>query len=385
MIHPSEFLDQCLERGFTFFTGTPCSYLKPLINYAIDHERFQFVDATNEGDAVAIASGVTVAGGRSVVMFQNSGLGNAVNPLTSLAHIFRIPLLILVTHRGEPGGDHDEPQHGLMGEITGALLSTMKIGWSHFPQEPGEIRSSLDKAGEFLRVERRPYAFVVRKNDVEPYKLQTPRSEGSLSFDCSVREHFKAARSRRSTRSEALKAIQEVVGKESVLVGTTGYTGRELYQLEDRENQFYMVGSMGCALPFGLGIALQKPSVRVVVIDGDGALLMRTGTMATVGARAPQNLLHVLLDNEAHDSTGGQQTVSRSVSFSAVARGFGYPRVFSTDDLVEFCTILADACSEPGPTFIRFKICCGAMENLKRPEVTPVQVRQRFAHHLSLS
>src|SRR5947207_718455 len=125
MIHPSIFLDSCLQHGFTFFTGTPCSYLKPIINYVIDHDRFSFVDATNEGDAIAIAAGVTLAGGKSVVMFQNSGLGNAVNPLTSLAAIFEIPMLLLVTHRGEPGGEPDEPQHALMGTITTQMLDIM--------------------------------------------------------------------------------------------------------------------------------------------------------------------------------------------------------------------------------------------------------------------
>ena len=134
MIRAQDFLHACLDRGFSFYTGTPCSYLKPIINYVIDNKEFSFINATNEGDAVALACGAVMAGKRSVVMFQNSGLGNAVNPLTSLNYTFRIPVLLIVTLRGETGGPKDEPQHELMGEITTALLESMRIGWSYFPE-----------------------------------------------------------------------------------------------------------------------------------------------------------------------------------------------------------------------------------------------------------
>lgn len=383
MIKAEEFLDECLVRGFSFFTGTPCSYLKPFINYAIDHERFQFVDATNEGDAVAIASGVTLAGGRAVVMFQNSGLGNAVNPLTSLNFTFEIPVLLIVTHRGEPGGEKDEPQHDLMGQITPALLSTMRVGWENFPQTTEQIQGCLDRAEEFMRTEKRPYALVMRKNDVESYALQSTKSDAVVPATDASPDNFTKEYAERASRADALRVIQELTGGGSVVIGTTGYTGRELCELNDRENQFYMVGSMGCALPLGLGVALRKPTSKVVIVDGDGALLMRTGTMATVGARQPQNLIHILLDNEAHDSTGGQRTVSPTVSFAAVACGFGYSDVRSTDDIEEFRAILAAAMSGEGPVFIHFKIKRGTMKNLGRPTVTPVQVRERLSRYLA--
>jgi phosphonopyruvate decarboxylase len=384
MIKAEHFLDGCLARGFDFFTGTPCSYLKPLINYTIDHERFRFLDASNEGDAVAIASGVTIAGGKAVVMFQNSGLGNAVNPLTSLTHTFQIPVLLIVTHRGEPGGEHDEPQHDLMGTITTDLLATMRIGWARFPDSVDAIGPCLDAAVEYMRVEQRPYALVMRKNDVEPYALQQASQHGPLSLHCNVHERFNRPVAERSSRREALEVIQDIAGDLTVVIGTTGFTGRELCELNDKASQFYIVGSMGCALPLGLGMALQKPSVRFIVVDGDGALLMRTGTMGTVGARLPQNLLHLLLDNEAHDSTGGQSTVAPTVSFAAIARGFGYPSVCSTDDILEFRAKLSEAISAAGPSFIHFKIRCGAMKNLSRPSVTPVEVKQRLMQFLEL-
>ncbi len=383
MIKASDFFDQCLDRGFNFFTGTPCSYLKPLINYVIDHKEFNFIDATNEGDAVAIASGVTIAGGRSVVMFQNSGLGNAVNPLTSLAYIFRIPLLIIVTHRGEPGGAKDEPQHELMGVITKKMLDTMQIGWAQFPDQTEQIETVLDKADEYLKRESKPFALVMSKKNVDSYTLQSSKEKHSVHSEFKQEEHFAVPYNQRHTRSEALKVLNKVAGKGTAIIATTGYTGRELYEIEDRENQLYMVGSMGCALPLGFGMAITKPKLKIYVIDGDGALLMRTGTMATVGAYQPENLIHILLDNEVHESTGGQGTVSGGVSFSTIAKGFGYKHTFSSDKLDEFEDSLNSASSQSGPTFIHFKIKKGTLKDLGRPVITPVQVKERLIQYLN--
>ena len=211
MIKASEFFDQCLNKGFNFFTGTPCSYLKPLINYVIDHKEFNFIDATNEGDAVAIASGVTIAGGRSVVMFQNSGLGNAVNPLTSLAYIFRVPLLIIVTHRGEPGGAKDEPQHELMGVITKKMLDTMQIGWAQFPDQTDQIESVLDKADEYLKRESKPFALVMSKKNVDSYTLQSSKEKHSVHSEFTQEEHFAIPYNQRHTRSEAIKVLNSLL------------------------------------------------------------------------------------------------------------------------------------------------------------------------------
>ena len=383
MIKASEFFDQCLNKGFNFFTGTPCSYLKPLINYVIDHKEFNFIDATNEGDAVAIASGVTIAGGRSVVMFQNSGLGNAVNPLTSLAYIFRVPLLIIVTHRGEPGGAKDEPQHELMGVITKKMLDTMQIGWAQFPDQTEQVETVLDKADEYLKRESKPFALVMSKKNVGSYTLQSSKEKRSVHSEFRQEEHFEIPYNQRHTRSEALKILNKVAGKGTAIIATTGYTGRELYEIEDRENQLYMVGSMGCALPLGFGMAITKPKLKIYVIDGDGALLMRTGTMATIGAHQPENLIHILLDNEVHESTGGQGTVSGGVSFSTIAKGFGYKHTFSSDKLEEFKDLLNSASSQSGPTFIHFKIKKGTLKDLGRPVITPVQVKERLIQYLN--
>ena len=383
MLPASVFLDLCHARGVRFITGTPCSYLKPLINAAIDDSRFLFRDAVNEGDAVAMAAGAVLTGERPLVMFQNSGLGNAVNALTSLCYPFRVPVLLVVTHRAEPGGEADEPQHEQMGRITTALLDTMEIPWARFPDDPALAPVALDTALAAMASGGRPYAFVMSKDAVAPHALRT-RSADTVppARELVFSERLARRPSERLTRTEALQAVRAARRADEVLVATTGYTGRELYALGDDPWNLYMVGSMGSAGAFGLGLALHTPERPVTVIEGDGALLMRMGNLATLGAYAPASLLHLVLDNEAHDSTGGQATVSRGVAFAAVAQACGYRRVISTDDPA----VLAEALAAPrteGPAFVHFRIRTGAPDKLPRPKVTPAEVFQRLQRWLS--
>ncbi len=378
MIPASTFLDRCQALGFRFITGTPCSYLKPLINAAIDDPRFTFRDAVNEGDAVAMAAGATLAGTRALVMFQNSGLGNAVNALTSLCYPFRAPVLMIVTHRGEPGGEPDEPQHEQMGRITTALLDTMEIPWRQFPEQPDDVARVLDEAVATMTKSARPFALVMRKDAVAAQPLRTklpdtvpPRRVIAFS------EQFTRASSQRITRTNALELIRRARRPDEVLVATTGYTGRELYALGDDPWNIYLVGSMGSASAFGLGLALQVAPRTITIIEGDGAVLMRMGNLATLGAYAPPSLRHIVLDNEVHDSTGGQATVSRGVAFAAVAQACGYASVVSTDDPAQFAAALAQPVSA-GPMFVHLRIRAGAPEKLPRPKVTPAAVFARL-------
>jgi phosphonopyruvate decarboxylase len=379
MITADKFLTPARELGFNFYTGTPCSYLKPFINYIIDTEGFDFIDSVNEGDALAIAAGATIAGKRAVVMFQNSGLGNAVNPLTSLTYTFNLPVMVITTLRGEPGGAHDEPQHELMGQITIEMLETMRLKWAYFPQTDEDVMPALKMADEYMKANHQPYVFVMRKDDVADWKLQKKPAASQKSFTINHTDHFELDYKERTTRTPVLEVIQQVLGSEVAVIATTGKTGRELYEVGDLKNQFYMVGSMGCALAFGLGVALSKPELKVIVIDGDGALLMRTGSMATVGAYKPHNLVHILIDNEAHDSTGGQGTVTGGISFGAIAKGFGIERVYSTDKLSTFKDILQVVKNDKVSTFIHLKTQKGSPEKLGRPKVTPAEVSVRFA------
>ena len=466
MIRAESFVRAVEKRGFELWTGVPCSYLKPFINYVIDAGRagdktpgqepfrpvtvsgrqsssletstgrgLQYIPAVNEGDAVAIATGSTLAGRLAVVMFQNSGLGNAVNPLSSLNYIFKIPVLIITSLRGEPGGPHDEPQHELMGAITTGMLEILKIRWEYFPTEEAEVEAAVDRAVRHMGETGLPFAFVMRKDSVEPYALksrvvervETARKGGSgvseeerpligaraglegkksafrgdleeatlagAKAGSEGREPLEvgnlAATSQRKEPKVRREAILRVIQKSTppgtgdLVIATTGYTGRELYALEDRPNQFYMVGSMGCASSFALGVALTRPDRRVVVVDGDGAVLMRMGALAVLGTQKPANLIHIVLDNGSYESTGNQATVSPSVDLCTVARACGYDRVVELNDPEELAQILAER-DRPGYTsaltFIRVPILSGAPEGLPRPKVTPTEVAQRFAH-----
>ncbi len=387
MIHAAELTAALRRRGLGFFSGVPCSYLKPLINHVINDPALHYVAAANEGDAVALAAGAHLAGGGGVVLCQNSGLGNAVNPLTSLTHTFRIPVLLIVTLRGAPGGPPDEPQHDLMGSITTRMLEVMEIPWAFFPAESSEIEPTLARAMSHMDRERRPFALVMRKGAVAPEALEAPAPPRPLAATplAPARGGGALAGEPRATRREMLAAFLSARRPNDIAVASTGFTGRELYALEDRPDQLYMVGSMGCAVGFGAGMALTLASrgaltARVVVLDGDGALLMRLGVLATVGYERPANLVHVVLDNGCHESTGGQSTNSFSVALPAIAAACGYREAREIYAPEDFAAALDS--DESGPRLLRLPIRPGYPESLPRPTVTPEQVARRLEQHL---
>jgi len=373
MIPASSFVEATRAHGFALWTGVPCSYLKPFINYVIDTPDLAYVGAANEGEAVAIASGADLGGKRAVVMFQNSGFGNAVNPLTSLNMIFKVPVLVITTLRGEPGGAHDEPQHELMGEITPGLFDLMRIPWEFFPTEESEVAGVLARAVAHMDTKRTPYGLVMKKDSVADHKLKTKAAPKPVApFQVGPWGAHDALPSRR----DVLSAVQRAARPTDAVVATTGFTGRALYALDDRPSQLYMVGSMGCASAFGLGLAWAQPARRTIVLDGDGAALMRLGALATVGYERPGNLLHIVLDNEVHDSTGAQSTVSHSVDLAGVAAACGYPRVIRAHTAAEVEAIVRDQPAEL--TFVHVKTAPGEAGNLPRPKETPVQVIDRM-------
>lgn len=378
MISAETFIETANKAGFSLYTGVPCSYLKPFINYVIDSDKLAYMGAANEGDAVAIASGAEMCGKRAVVMFQNSGFGNTVNPLTSLNAIFKVPVLIIATLRGEPGGPHDEPQHDLMGQITTGLFDLLQIPWEYFPTSDAEVAGCIERAVGHMNKTRLPYALVMKKDSVSDHKLKSkpvPRGVGEPL------PHSYPWPAELPSRADVLRAVQASAKPTDAIVATTGFTGRELYALDDRPSQLYMVGSMGCASTFGLGIAWAKPDRRVIVLDGDGAALMRLGAFATLGYERPKNLVHVLLDNEVHESTGAQTTVAHSVDLAQIARAAGYPKVLRAGTAQEVQDILAQDTQEL--TFVHAKIKKGTPSDLPRPKVTPVQVAERFRAFLA--
>jgi phosphonopyruvate decarboxylase len=335
------------------------------------------VGAANEGEAVAIAAGARLGGKGAVVMLQNSGLGNAVNPLTSLTCPFRLPVLVLVTWRGEPGGEPDEPQHEVMGAITPRLLELMRIPWEPFPSEPDRLEAALARATERMREERVPFAFVIPKGAIESAATGRHRTR-----EREVNGAISGRHAQRLEPDEALAAVVAGVSGSDVVLATTGYTGRALYAVGDRANQLYVVGSMGCASSLGLGLALAQPSRRVIVLDGDGAMLMHLGAVAVVGHEGPRNLVHVLLDNGVHDSTGAQATVAPAIDLAAVALACGYPAVGRVAAAAELTELVEGA--RNGPTFLHVRTLPRANRKLPRPEESPSEVAERFMEWMRL-
>lgn len=377
MIQAGQFIGAAKNLGFDFWAGVPCSYLTPFINFTIGDTGLTYISAANEGDAVAAATGAAIGGHRAVAMMQNSGLGNAVSPLTSLNYVFRIPVLLIITLRGEPGKP-DEPQHELMGKITPELLETMKIPWGWFPDQEENIEQALGTAISHMDSTGRPYALIMKKGSVASYALTQTAKLGKPASITTPARPVSSAPSRHAMLKELVGATNV---SDTVLIASTGFTGRELYAIDDRPNHLYMVGSMGCAASLGLGLSLVLADKKVVVIDGDGAALMRLGNMATIGAYAGNNFYHLLLDNHVHESTGGQATVSSAVDFPAIAIACGYRRVETMENGQDFDEFL----QSEAPAFMYTETARGVPDDLPRPSVKPVDVARRLMTHLGIS
>ena len=377
MIDANEFLTPAQARGFNFYAGVPCSFLTPLINRTISDPMTAYVGAASEGEAVAIAAGAYLAGRHTVVMCQNSGLGNAINPLTSLNFPFKIPTLLIVTWRGQPGLK-DEPQHELMGQITDELLELIRVAHAPFPTEASQVSEALDRAREWMEESGLPFAFVMEKDSVRDDGLnEPPREERPTGTTIDFSEAGDLP-----TRMAILERVLGLAPADAALIATTGKSGRELFTLADRPQHLYLVGSMGGASALGLGVALNVTR-PVIVLDGDGAALMKLGNFATIGAHAPSNLIHLLLDNGVHDSTGGQSTVSGNVAFADVAVACGYARAYRSGTLEGFERAFADALKGPKPALIHARIAPGSMDKLGRPTVKPHEVAARFKAFLA--
>lgn len=382
MIEARDFVEAARERGFRWYAGVPCSYLTPFINYVLQDESLHYLSMANEGDAVALVAGLRLGGaGRGVAMMQNSGLGNAVSPLTSLTWTFRLSQLLIVTWRGQPG-TADEPQHALMGPVTPRLLELMEIPWELFPAARPDIAPALERAVRHMDGSGRPYALVMPKGAVAEFPLVRAGTGAAPPPRCAPEGGALVGEGARATRRQAL---QEVLGHtaagNTVVLASTGFCGRELYALDDRPNHLYMVGSMGCVTSLALGLALARPDLRVVAIDGDGAALMRMGNFATLGAYGPPNLRHLLLDNGVHDSTGAQASVSAHVSFAAIAAACGYVSALQTSDVGRIGAWL-ELPDGRGARFACLATRAGTPAGLPRPTQTPVEVRERLTRHL---
>ncbi|MCP4914401.1 MAG: phosphonopyruvate decarboxylase [Oligoflexia bacterium] len=375
MLSTEAFGNELKKNGFEFYSGVPCSFLKDLINYAIND--CEYVMAANEGDAVATAAGGSLAGKKSVVLMQNSGLTNATSPLTSLTYTFQLPVLGFVSLRGE-AGISDEPQHELMGQITEKMLELMKVEWQYLSNDIEEAKKQVEYANEVIE-KNKTFFFVVKKGTFDKVALK----EQSLKQPNKTSIKRSSIENTLPKRVEALSAISGFKDSSTILLASTGKAGRELYEVEDTEHNLYMVGSMGCITPFALGVALNKQDKNVIAIDGDGGSLMRLGAYATNSYYAPRNMLHILLDNNTHDSTGGQATISHHVDFLKIAESTFYENAIEVNNIDELSSAISEWKNKKGLTFLYLKIDKGSKKDLGRPKIKPFEVKSRIMEFLN--
>ena len=373
MIRPQFFYELLKENGTGFFTGVPDSLLKSFCAYLTDTAGSKnHIIAANEGCAVGLAAGHYFATGAvPLVYMQNSGLGNTVNPLLSLAdrEVYSVPLLLVIGWRGEPNV-HDEPQHIKQGRVTCSLLDAMEIPYCILSDEEAEAKLQLEKAYSHIKASSSPYAVVVRKGIFDSYKLKTNEAVPA-----------------EMSREEAIEKIILNAPSNACFVSTTGMASRELYELRDKHGQghakdFLTVGSMGHASQIALGIALSKEDKTVFCIDGDGAAIMHLGGLTAIGSQRPKNMVHIVLNNGAHDSVGGQPTVGRKINLCAVAQACGYDKVVSVKTLEELQSRLKELCTNSGSVLIEVLVSKGARTDLGRPKSSPIENKKAFMEFL---
>ncbi|WP_333873028.1 phosphonopyruvate decarboxylase [Methylobacter sp.] len=371
MIDTLEFQGVLKSHGYRLFSGVPCSLLQPLINLA--GNSLNYIAATNEGEAVAIAAGAQLGGMKSAVLLQNSGLANALAPLTSLTNICELPITGFVGFRGEPGVA-DEVQHEFMGRISAQLLEISGVHVCHLATDLQRASEQLAEGQEYLARGISVF-YLVSKDSFSPLEL---KAKAPIRFNPGTLTRPQPEAVAPPSRYQALQVVSRHKQDDTAVLATTGMCGRELFTIEDSPNNLYMVGSMGCVSSIGLGIAIAKPNKKVIVLDGDGALLMRMGNLATNAYCRPDNLLHVLLDNESHDSTGGQATASSNMDWPAIASAAGYPAVVQANGLAGFEQAIVEWMRNPKLTFLYLSVAKGSISPLGRPSITPAQVALRL-------
>lgn len=368
-------LDLLIDQQLNFITGVPDSIFKHFLIDANQDSRFEHIITSNEGESCAIAAGFHLASGKTPVIYmQNSGFGNCINPITSLLDpkIYGIPSLLFISWRGLPGTP-DEPQHKRMGEVLPGMCSLLDIPYAIATNDADHMQKLLQQATDHINQHQKPYAILFPK-DVITASESSKQSKTALPENAVLREQL-------------LEAIVDQCQADDILVTTTGKTSRELYEIRERlghghGQDFLTVGSMGCATSIGLGIATQQPNRRVIVVDGDGACLMRLEAMATVGHQQPKNLLHIVIDNQAYESTGSQPTVSPVVDFPAIAKACSYQEAYLAEGLASFKQHLNNW--QSGPSFLAVRCHPHSRSDLGRPKSTPQQNKQALMEHMGV-
>lgn len=369
MINTRRFYNSMVQNGIDFYSGVPDSLLKDICSYISDNAPSEkHIITSNEGGAIALAMGYYLASSKvPMVYMQNSGFGNTINPLLSLADskVYSIPMLLVLGWRGEPGVK-DEPQHVKQGEVSETLLKTLEIPYTIISHKTENIDKVISDAAKYAKDNNQPYAILVRKGTFEPYSL---KSKIKTNFNLN--------------REEAIIKTTELLSESDIIIATTGKTSRELFEFRARNNQghhrdFLTVGGMGHANQIALGIALAKPDKTVYCFDGDGAVLMHTGSLGIIGASKSDNFKHIIFNNGAHDSVGGQPTIGFDISFGNIAKAFNYTKVFKIEKLDEFDQIFIDFQKEKGPCLLEILVNKGARKDLGRPTVSPKENKNHF-------
>ena len=359
-INPIVFYDQLASHGVDFFAGVPDSLLKEFCLCVDDRvPNNKHVIAANEGSAIALAV--------PLVYMQNSGLGNAVNPLLSLCDpdVYSIPVVIMIGWRGEPGVK-DEPQHIKQGKIQIELLETMNIPYEIISGDDDKFKMKISSIVNIAKDNSKTAALLIKKGTFERYSNEIQKSDD-----------------RGMKRETSLQVILENFDSNVIVVSTTGKTSREIFEIREKkghshQQDFLTVGSMGHCSSIALGIALAKPDRKIVCIDGDGAMIMHMGILTTIAILKPKNFHHILLNNKVHDSVGGQDTAAKNVDLSKVVASIGSSKIFKVENPLELRDSLREFMACDGPSFLEVKIQPGSRSDLGRPNVKPIENKENF-------
>lgn len=376
MIKPEELFKYLKSKGMDFYTGVPDSLLKNFCSYVTDNSPSgKHIINSNEGAAVALAAGHYLSTGNpAIVYMQNSGLGNAINPLLSLAdpEVYGIPMILIIGWRGEPG-KKDEPQHIKQGKVMSGMLDSMGIQYEHLNKDTTDFQQTVDNIFNKISSGKCPAALIISEGTFDEYKLRKTGNKNHSDL--------------KLQREDAVKIIIDNISENDVIVSTTGKTSREVFEYREEkgqghQNDFLTVGSMGHCSQIALGIALEKTDKQIYVLDGDGAVIMQMGSLAISGSEAPENFKHIVINNGAHDSVGGQPTAGFEINFQDIAKACGYKFVSSAENETDILNEFIKLKESRGPSFLEIKVNKGARNDLGRPTATPQQNKQVFMKFL---
>jgi len=376
MIHPEFFFNVCKKEDVDFFSGVPDSLLKNICSYIADNTPSEnHIIAANEGNALAIGVGYHLSTGKvPLIYMQNSGLGNVINPLLSLADqdVYSVPLLMMIGWRGEPGVK-DEPQHKKQGRVTVALLEAMEIPYKVLTADSNieEAEVTLKAMLSIAKKENKPCALLIKKGFFEDYKFQS-----DILYE------------RPLYREQAIEIIVNNLNEPDIVVSTTGVASRELFEYREKlksghEKDFLTVGGMGHTSQIALGIALQKKNRQVYCLDGDGSLIMHMGTLAINASMNCRNFKHIVFNNSAHDSVGGQPTVGGRIDIPSIALNVGYQWVKMVSEESEIRLALNEMADVDGPALLEIQVKRGFRKDLGRPTTTPIQNKEIFMNFVA--